>query len=77
MGGNAIKNSVPIKVRNARKIATDISDSLYEYFNVPITILGSVMKKSDDMYCGDIDIAIQLPECIKGKTIWVRTFICK
>jgi len=61
MGGNAIKNSVPIKVRNARKIATDISDSLYEYFNVPITILGSVMKKSDDMYCGDIDIAIQLP----------------
>ena len=61
MGGNAIKNSVPIKVRNARKIAMDISTGLQNYFVVPTAILGSVMKKSDDMYCGDIDIAIQLP----------------
>lgn len=61
MGGNAIKNSVPVKARNAKRIATDISDGLHEYFNVPITILGSAMKKSDDMYCGDIDIAIRLP----------------
>lgn len=60
MGGNAIKNSVPVQARNARKIALNISESLQKYFNVPITILGSVMKKSDDMYCGDIDIAIQL-----------------
>lgn len=61
MGGNAIKNSVPVQARNARKIALSISESLQNYFNVPTAILGSVMKKSDDMYCGDIDIAIQLP----------------
>lgn len=61
MGGNAIKNSVPVKARNARKIAMDISTGLQNYFVVPTAILGSVMKKSDDMYCGDIDIAIQLP----------------
>lgn len=61
MGGNAIKNSVPVKARNARKIALNISESLQNYFNVPTAILGSVMKKTDDMYCGDIDIAIQLP----------------
>lgn len=61
MGGNAIKNSVPVKARNARKIAMDISTGLQNYFNVPTAILGSVMKKYDDMYCGDIDIAIQLP----------------
>lgn len=61
MGGNAIKNSVPVQARNARKIALNISESLQNYFNVPTAILGSVMKKSDDMYCGDIDIAIQLP----------------
>lgn len=60
MGGNAIKNSVPVQARNARKIALSISESLQNYFNVPTAILGSVMKKSDDMYCGDIDIAIQL-----------------
>lgn len=61
MRGNAIKNSVPVKARNARKIAMDISTGLQNYFVVPTAILGSVMKKSDDMYCGDIDIAIQLP----------------
>lgn len=61
MGGNAIKNSVPVQARNARKIALNISESLQNYFNVPTAILGSVMKKYDDMYCGDIDIAIQLP----------------
>lgn len=61
MGGNAIKNSVPVQARNARKIALNISESLQNYFNVPTAILGSVMKKTDDMYCGDIDIAIQLP----------------
>lgn len=61
MGGNAIKNSVPVQARNARKIALNISESLQNYFNVPAAILGSVMKKYDDMYCGDIDIAIQLP----------------
>lgn len=61
MGGNAIKNSVPVQVRNARKIALNIKESIQNYFNVPTAILGSVMKKSDDMYCGDIDIAIQLP----------------
>ena len=61
MGGNAIKNSVPVQARNARKIALNISESLQNYFNVPTAILGSVMKKPDDMYCGDIDIAIQLP----------------
>lgn len=60
MGGNAIKNSVPVQARNSRKIALSISESLQNYFNVPTAILGSVMKKSDDMYCGDIDIAIQL-----------------
>ena len=56
MGGNAIKNSVPVQARNARKIALNISESLQNYFNVPTAILGSVMKKYDDMYCGDIDI---------------------
>lgn len=61
MGGNAIKNSVPVQARNARKIALNIKESIQNYFNVPTAILGSVMKKSDDMYCGDIDIAIQLP----------------
>lgn len=61
MGGNAIKNSVPVQARNARKIALNISERLQNYFNVPTAILGSVMKKLDDMYCGDIDIAIQLP----------------
>lgn len=61
MGGNAIKNSVPVQARNARKIALSISESLQNYFNVPTAILGSVMKKPDYMYCGDIDIAIQLP----------------
>lgn len=61
MGGNAIKNSVPVKARNARKIAMNISTGLQNYFGVLTTILGSVMKKPDDMYCGDIDIAIQLP----------------
>lgn len=61
MGGNAIKNSVPVQARNARKIALNISESLQNYLSVPTAILGSVMKKSDDMYCGDIDIAIQLP----------------
>lgn len=61
MGGNAIKNSVPVKARNARKIALNIRKSIQNYFNVPTAILGSVMKKPDDMYCGDIDIAIQLP----------------
>lgn len=60
MGGNAIKNSVPVQARNARKIALSISESLQNYFNVPTAILGSVMKKPDYMYCGDIDIAIQL-----------------
>lgn len=44
MGGNAIKNSVPVQARNARKIALSISESLQNYFNVPTTILGSVMK---------------------------------
>lgn len=61
MGGNAIKNSVPVQARNARKIALNISERLQNYFNVPTAILGSVMKKLDDIYCGDIDIAIQLP----------------
>ena len=61
MGGNAIKNSVPVQARNARKIALNIKESIQNYFNVPTAILGSVMKKPDDMYCGDIDIAIQLP----------------
>ena len=61
MGGNAIKNSVPVQARNARKIALNISERLQNDFNVPTAILGSVMKKLDDMYCGDIDIAIQLP----------------
>lgn len=61
MGGNAIKNSVPVQARNARKIALSISEILQNYFNVPTAILGSVMKKPDYMYCGDIDIAIQLP----------------
>lgn len=61
MGGNAIKNSVPVKARNARKIAMNISTGLQNYFGVITTILSSVMKKPDDMYCGDIDIAIQLP----------------
>lgn len=61
MGGNAIKNSVPVQARNARKIALNISESLQNYLSVPTAILGSVMKKPDDMYCGDIDIAIQLP----------------
>lgn len=61
MGGNAIKNSVPVKARNARKIALNIKECIQNYFNVPTVILGSAMKKLDDMYCGDIDIAIQLP----------------
>lgn len=61
MGGNAIKNSVTVQARNARKIALNISESLQNYLSVPTAILGSVMKKPDDMYCGDIDIAIQLP----------------
>lgn len=61
MGGNAIKNSVPVQTRIARKIALNIRERIQNYFNVPTAILGSVMKKPDDMYCGDIDIAIQLP----------------
>jgi len=61
MGGNAIKNSVPVQARNARKIALNIKECIQNYFNVPTVILGSAMKKLDDMYCGDIDIAIQLP----------------
>ena len=61
MGGLAIKTSSKIPSKTAVKLGNDIVEILQNKNNINSCILGSVGKKLDSDYSGDIDIAVELP----------------
>lgn len=58
MGGLAIKNTSKIPAKTAEKLGNDIVSVLSSKLGIDSCILGSVGKKPDNEYSGDIDIAV-------------------
>ena len=59
--GAAIPNCQPIRGDIAKEIALKIIEDLKNNFKTNAIALGSTIKKDENSYCGDLDIAIELP----------------